>query len=81
MGIIYYMETKIFEQIKKIVKERFGKDIEISTVLNETGIDSLSLLDLVVDVESEYNITITDEELISMKTVDDIVKAISSKME
>ncbi len=74
------MENKIFEEIKKVVKERFGKEVAIDTVLNETGIDSLSLLDLVVDVEAEYKITITDEELISMKTIDDIVKAIASKL-
>ncbi len=74
------METKIFEEIKKLIKERFSKDVELDTVLNETGIDSLSLLDLVVDTEKEYNITITDEELISMKTVQDIVDAISKKV-
>ncbi len=74
------METKIFEEIKKLIKERFSKDVELDTVLNETGIDSLSLLDLVVDAESQHGIQITDEELISMKTVKDIVDAIAGKL-
>ncbi len=74
------METKIFEEIKKLIKERFNKEVELTTVLNETGIDSLSLLDLVVDTEQQYGITITDEELISMKTIQDIVDAISKKV-
>lgn len=74
------METQVFEQIKKTIKDRFGKDVQLDTVLNETGIDSLTLLDLVVDVEKEHNVTITDEELISMVTVEDVVKAIASKL-
>ncbi len=74
------METKIFEEIKKLIKERFSKDVEMDTVLNETGIDSLSLLDLVVDAEGQYGIQITDEELISMKTIKDIVEAIATKV-
>ncbi len=74
------MEKQIFENIKKIIKERFGKNIEMNTVLNETGIDSLTLLDLVVDAEKEYDVKITDEELIEMKTIEDIVNSIASKL-
>ncbi len=74
------METKVFEHIKKLMKERFSKDVELTTVLNETGIDSLTLLDLVVDAEKEHKVTITDEELIEMRTVEDVVKAIASKL-
>lgn len=74
------MENKVFEEIKKLIKDRFGKDVEINTVLNETGIDSLSLLDLVVEAEGIHNVKITDEELISMKTIKDVVVAISSKL-
>ncbi len=75
-----YMEAKVFENIKKLMKERFSKDVELTTVLNETGIDSLTLLDLVVDAEKEHNVTITDEELIEMRTIEDVVKAIASKL-
>ncbi len=74
------MEAKVFEELKKLIKTRFSKDVELDTVLNETGIDSLSLLDLVVDAETQHGVTITDEELVAMKTIEDVVKAIASKL-
>ncbi len=74
------MENKVFEEIKSLIKNRFSKDVELTTVLSETGIDSLSLLDLVVEAEEKHNVTITDEELLSMKTIEDVVKAITSKL-
>ncbi len=74
------MENKIFEEIKKLIKDRFNKNVELDTVLSELGIDSLSLLDLVVDAESQYGIQISDEELIKIKTVQDIVNAIKTKV-
>lgn len=74
------MEAKVFEELKKLIKTRFSKDVELNTVLNETGIDSLSLLDLVVDAETQHGVTITDEELVAMKTIEDVVKAIASKL-
>ncbi len=74
------MDNKIFEEIRKLVKDRFKKDIEMDTILSETGIDSLSLLDLVVDAESQYGIMISDDELIKIKTVSDIVQAIETKI-
>ncbi len=74
------MEEKILQEIKKLVKDRFNKEVNVDTVLSETGIDSLSLLDLVVDAESKYGVTISDEELIGMKTVQDIIDAIKTKV-
>lgn len=75
-----FMENKIFEEIKKTIKSKFGKDVEMSTILAETGIDSLDLLDLVVETEEKHNIRITDDELLGMKTIEDIVKSISTKL-
>ncbi len=71
---------KVFEEVKKTIKAKFGKDITMETVLNETGIDSLDLLDLVVDLEESNNIKIDDSELMNLKTIKDVVEAISSKL-
>lgn len=74
------MENKVFEQIKKIIKDKFGKDVQMDTVLTETGIDSLDLLDLIVEAENQHNVKIEDDELLNLKTIEDVVKAISSKL-
>ncbi len=74
------MENKVFEEVKKVIKQKFGKEVKLDTVLTETGIDSLDLLDLVVEMENNNNIKIDDEELLNLKTIEDVVKAISSKL-
>ena len=74
------MENKLFEEIKKVIKDKFNKEVKLDTILTETGIDSLDLLDLVVEVENNNNIRIDDEELLNIKTIKDIVKAIASKL-
>ncbi len=74
------MENKVFEEIKKLIKTKFGKDVELETVLTETGIDSLDLLDLVVESESKHNVKIDDDELLNIKTIKDVVDAIASKL-
>ncbi len=74
------MEKKIFEEIKKMIKSKFGKEVEMNTVLTETGIDSLDLLDLVVEAETSHNVKIDDDELLNLNTIEDVVKAIASKL-
>ena len=76
----FNMETKVFEELKKIIKEKFDKEVEMSTILVETGIDSLDLLDLIVEVEDQKGVKISDQELLDMKTIEDVVKAIASKI-
>lgn len=74
------MEQKVFEEIKKIIKAKFGKNVELKTVLTETGIDSLDLLDLIVEAENKHNVKIDDNELVNLKTIEDVVKSIASKL-
>ncbi len=68
-----------FEEIKKLVKAKTGKDITIESNLKDIGIDSLDLLDLVVEAEGIFGIEISDEELLKLNTIQDVVNAIDSK--
>jgi len=71
------MET--FNQIAKMVKQRTGKDITLESNLKDTGIDSLDLLDFIVEAEGIFNVEISDDELLKLQTVKDVVVAIDSK--
>ncbi len=68
-----------FEEIKKLVKAKTGKDITIESNLKDIGIDSLDLLDLVVEAEGIFGIEISDEELLKLNTIQDVVNAIDAK--
>ena len=55
-----------FEQVKKIVAEKLGvpeeKVTESAAFVNDLGADSLDVVEFVMEVEKEFNITIPDEE-------------------
>ena len=71
-----------FEKVKKIVSEKLGveesKITETASFVNDLGADSLDVVEFVMEVEKEFNITIPDEEATKLVTVGDAVKYIES---
>ena len=71
-----------FEKVKKIVIEKLGVDeakvTETADFANDLGADSLDVVEFVMEVEKEFNITIPDEEAAKLETVGDAVKYIES---
>ncbi len=61
------------------VKVKKGTEITPSTELKSLGIDSLDLVEIVIEAEEKYKIEFTNEELSSFVTVSDVVNAIESK--
>ncbi len=70
----------IKNRIYEIIRERFGVDgINDDMVLREDfSVDSITLLELIMDAEEEFNVEIEDEDLASFNTVGDIVKYFES---
>lgn len=63
-----------------LLKKKVGnKEISATTNLRLLGIDSLDLVEIVMDAEEEFGITFTNEELNSFKIVEDVVKAAQNK--
>ncbi|MGL5204688.1 MAG: acyl carrier protein [Metamycoplasmataceae bacterium] len=65
--------------ILNIIKQRTNKKISPSTNIKELGIDSLDLVEMVMEIEQELDIKISDEELTNIKTIDDLIKIIKNK--
>ena len=64
-----------------MLKTKTGKkDINGATDLRSLGIDSLDLVEIVMEAEEKFKITFSNDELNGFKTVDDVVKAISQKI-
>ena len=55
-----------FEKVRKIVADKLGvqesKVEETSAFVNDLGADSLDVVEFVMEVEKEFDITIPDEE-------------------
>lgn len=73
----------MFEQVKDALVESLnidGEEIKLESHLKEDlGIDSLAAVELSLDLETEFDVEISDEELAALVTVEDIVKLIESK--
>ena len=73
-----------FEKLASIIAEQLSVDPEEITpdtsVADDLGADSLDLVEVVVALEDELDVTIEDEELQTIKTVGDAYDLIRSKM-
>jgi len=66
----------------EIITAQISNDVEIyeSSTLNDLGMDSLDVVELIMQIEDEFLIEISDELLDSIVTVDDLVKVVESKL-
>ena len=75
------METRIFDLLA-ITTHLDAKDIKHEDKLAEAlGLDSLDITELIMDIEEDLNIDITDDELDSLVTVQDIIDIAKRKTE
>ena len=72
-------------KIKSLLHEcLMDYDIDIqqdSHLTKDLGLDSMGFVDLVVKMEGEFNIEIGEEESKDVKTFDDVVSLVTSKLE
>lgn len=71
--------NNILEQVIKIVDDKIpnlGKEINMDTPLKKLGLDSLGVVEFVMDLESQFEIRIPQEELEEFKTIGDVVNYI-----
>jgi len=64
---------EIFEKVKGIIAEQLGVDpaevTEEASFIDDLGADSLDTVELVMEFEEEFDITIPDEEAEKIQTV------------
>ncbi len=70
----------VFEKIKDILVDQLDVEEDKVTaeasVIDDLGADSLDLVDLVMTIEEEFDVEISDDQVDVIKTVGDIVKYI-----
>ena len=73
----------VFSKVKEYILMQLpiddGKVVESARMIEDLGADSANLMMLIMDLESEFNLTVEDEALGNIKTVGDIVDYIQKK--
>jgi acyl carrier protein len=69
--------NEVLANFQKIAK---NKEVTLESNVKELGLDSLDIVDLLMDMEEKYNIEFENEEMTELATVNDVVKAIESKL-
>lgn len=72
-----------YDETLRITTEILRKHVDGSRVIapsdhiqNDLGLDSLGVMELVADIEDRFSLTIPNEMLSDMATVDDVTKAL-----
>ena len=81
------MDTEIIEKLKEIIKPYIDTDeVDISSLndkshlINDLGLDSFYVIDIVLDIENEFDIAIDDDSIATFENVGVVVNIIKEKM-
>jgi len=76
------MSATIEQKVKAIIAENLGVNADeikaTSSFIDDLGADSLDIVELVMQMEEEFEVEIPDEEAENIKTVQDAVTFITT---
>ncbi len=72
----------ILDTLKKLLEEQLDVDpatiSESTNIIDDLGADSLDMVELMMSVEEEFNITINDSDAQNFKTIGDVIAYIEA---
>jgi acyl carrier protein len=71
----------LFKQVATEVDKREFSGVTGQSIISDLGIDSLSMMQIVGEMELRLNIMIPDEDLVELVTVEDLVKVVAKRVE
>ena len=76
-------EKEIYAKIVEIIQEHDSSKLHVTPELNlkeELGVDSVDLMEFIIDLEDTFAIEIPDEQIDHFKNISDIVIYIHGKL-
>ncbi len=71
----------LFKQVATEVDKREFRDVTGESIITNLGIDSLSMMQIVGEMELRLNIMIPDEDLVELVTVADLLEVVLRRVE
>ena len=75
------IETKIKKSLSGFLKTDPSKIKGNSLLREELGLDSMDTIELVFELEDNFNIQISDDDLMGFKTMDNVVEYVAKKVD
>jgi acyl carrier protein len=76
--------ASILERVRNIIVDKLGveaKEVtEEASFANDLGADSLDTVELIMEFEKEFNISIPDQDAQKISTVGDVVKYLEARV-
>lgn len=76
-------EAAILDKIREVVADKLDADpndvVDTASFVDDLGADSLDVVELIMGLEDEFGIEISDEQAESIRTVGDAVRFIASQ--
>lgn len=76
-----------YQKLKDIIKIYLPEDVSVADItmnshfINELNINSANLVDIILDVEDEFNIMLENEDMERMQTVQDALQIVEGKLD
>lgn len=74
------IETKIKDALSGFLKVKSAKINGNSKLREELGLDSMDTIELVFQLEDNFNIQIPDDDILNFSTVDDVIQYIDKRV-
>jgi len=73
----------VVDKVKELISKQLNRPVEEITddkeIVKDLGADSLDVVEMLMSLEEEFDITVPEEDAVNIKTVGDIVELIESK--
>lgn len=53
-----------------------SQPLDLQADLNEIGLDSLSIVEIIFELESRYSLVVDEERMVALETVNDLIEMI-----
>ncbi len=74
----------VFDKIRDMIADQAGIDADNirldSNILKDIGLDSLDIVELIMNAEEEWDIIIEDDDVAAFATIGDVVNYIEGKI-
>ncbi len=74
------IDAKVIEAVAKVAKRKTG-DVQLDSRFEQLGMDSLDRVSLLFELEQAFDVSISEESVQGIETVQDIISRLAETLE